>query len=306
MRQIKFSMLLCGSIAMLLNGGCGGGPTDPLTNGGGLVGTGSPFNIEVRFLGTPSATQRTAVETAVARWRVAIRSELPDVPMNLQAGRCFSAQPALNETIDDMLIYVEFVDIDGLGKVLGQAGPCYVRTIGGLPIFGHLQLDVADAARIETQGRLDDLLLHEIAHVLGFGTLWEDALLLEGAGGQDPIFSGSTATAAFRVFSPEAINVPVENTGQSGTRDGHWRESILGNELMTGYLTTALNPLSRVTIASLDDLGYSTNPASADSYVLGGTTTGARIAIHGAEELMLPRYRVDPNGIVREITPLTR
>jgi hypothetical protein len=29
--------------------------------------------------------------------------------------------------------------------------------------------------------------------------------------------------------------VPVENSGGSGTRDAHWRESEFGNEVMTGY-----------------------------------------------------------------------
>jgi hypothetical protein len=303
MRQLVQATLLCGSIAMV-GVGCGGEPTGPAS--GATSGGGSPFEVEVRFIGTPTATQRSAVENAVSRWRAAIRSELPDVPLNLPAGRCFSAQPALNESIDDMLIFVEFVAIDGLGKVLGQAGPCYIRNVGGLPIFGHLQLDVADAARVESQGRLDDLVLHEMAHVLGFGTLWEDAALLSGGGGTDPFFSGNLALAAFKLLNPQALNVPVENTGQSGTRDGHWRESTLGNELMTGYLTTASNPLSTITIASMADLGYTTNPSSADNYTLGGGIASALIQLHGAEEIVRPRYRVDTNGIVREITRLTR
>jgi hypothetical protein len=305
MQQLRSSMLLCGSIVLLLTSACSGGPTGPQT-GGGSGNTTSPFNIEVRYIGTPTSAQRSAVESAVTRWRKAIRSELTDVPLNVQAARCFTAQPALNETIDDMLIYVEFVAIDGVGRVLGQAGPCFVRTVGGLPIFGHLQLDVADTDRLETQGRLDDLLLHEMAHVLGFGTLWEDYDLLMGSGTSDPVFGGSTATAAFKLLNPQALNVPVENTGQSGTRDGHWRESVLGSELMTGYLTTSTNPLSRVTIASFDDMGYTTNASAADQFTLGGGVAGARIDIHGGEDLVLPRYRVDPNGIIRQITSITR
>src|SRR5258708_39129929 len=41
----------------------------------------------------------------------------------------------------------------------------------------------------------------------------------------------------------------------------HFRESVFGNEVMTGYLNNGANPLSRVTIASLADLGYQVNMA---------------------------------------------
>jgi Leishmanolysin len=298
MQQFRNAALLWSSALVLLTSACSEGPTAP--TGGAITGS-SSFNLVVRYIGSPTATQRSAVESAVSRWRSVIRSELPEVPMNVPAGNCFPEQPELTEPIDDVLIYVSFLEIDGVGKVLGQAGPCYVRTVGGLPIFGQLQLDVADATRLETQGLLDDLLLHEMAHVLGFGTLWEDVHLVAGVGTSDPIFSGSTAISAFRLLDASALAVPVENTGTNGTRDSHWRESIMGNELMTGYLTTSANPLSAITIASMQDLGYATNPAAADSYNLGGTTTGARIELHGAEEILLPRYRVDRNGIVEKI-----
>ena len=63
--------------------------------------------------------------------------------------------------------------------------------------------------------------------------------------------------------------VPVENTGGSGTRDSHWRESVFDAELMTGYMNAGVaNPLSAVTAASLRDLGYSVDVARADSYAL--------------------------------------
>jgi hypothetical protein len=61
-------------------------------------------------------------------------------------------------------------------------------------------------------------------------------------------------------------NVPVENTGGLGTRNGHWRETTFGNELMTGFLNSGKNPLSRLTIASLRDLGYIVNLSVADPY----------------------------------------
>jgi hypothetical protein len=57
--------------------------------------------------------------------------DLSDVPLQSAAADCFPTQPDVDETIDDVLIFIEFVDIDGVGKTLGQAGPCYIRKAAG-------------------------------------------------------------------------------------------------------------------------------------------------------------------------------
>jgi hypothetical protein len=106
-----------------------------------------------------------------------------------------------------------------------------------------------------------------MGHVLGIGTIWQSRGLLSGAGTSNPRFVGSQAVAAYNaIFGTSATGVPVENTGGGGTRDSHWRESIFGNELMTGFLNGGSNPLSRVTVASLADLGYVVNLNAADNY----------------------------------------
>src|SRR5262249_40984226 len=64
--------------------------------------------------------------------------------------------------------------------------------------------------------------------------------------------------------SPAAV--PVENTGGAGTRDSHWRESVFVNELMTGFVGNAGNPLSRLTAASLQDVGYVVDLKKAEKY----------------------------------------
>ncbi|HSP12855.1 MAG TPA: hypothetical protein VLO29_10035, partial [Salegentibacter sp.] len=38
----------------------------------------------------------------------------------------------------------------------------------------------------------------------------------------------------------------------------HWRESVLDNELLTGFINLGENPLSRITAGSMRDLGYGT------------------------------------------------
>lgn len=220
------------------------------------------------------------------------------------AAECFDEQPALAELVDDLLLFIEFATLDGAGKVLGQAGPCYVRGGSDLPIVGYLQLDAADLAVMETAGTLDDVVLHEIGHVLGFGTIWRDRGLLAGAGGSDPSFTGAAALAAYVALGATAAAVPVENTGTSGTRDAHWREAVFGAELMTGYISGIDNPMSAMTIASLEDLGYGAAASAAAPYALGqrASTLGIGIDLGEREILRRPTHRIDGIGPRRRIT----
>jgi hypothetical protein len=106
--------------------------------------------------------------------------------------------------------------------------------------------------------------------VLGIGTLWEQKDLLNGAGGSNPTFSGPGAMEEYRVLrgGGRRRRVPVENTGGPGTRDGHWRETVFRNELMSGFISEPGNPLSRVTVASLGDLGYEVDLEAGEPYQL--------------------------------------
>ena len=47
-----------------------------------------------------------------------------------------------------------------------------------------------------------------------------------------------------------------------------WRESVFQTELMTGYSSPGNDPISRVTIGALEDLGYEVNYNAADNYSL--------------------------------------
>jgi hypothetical protein len=246
--------------------------------------------------GTISEQRRAVVEEAVTRWRAIIIQDIADILMSAPARECFSSQPAISEVVDDLLLFVQFSSIDGVGKVLGRSGPCYVRSVGHLPIVGYLQMDIADVSHMESVGILDDAILHEIAHVIGFGTIWRDRDLLSGIGTTDPRFIGSGATAAY-VSLGGAGTVPVENTGTSGTRESRWRESVFSDELMTGYISGRGNPLSALTLASLLDLGCVATSSEASSFALsvsGPSVVG--IDLRGREGVGRPTHRVNPRG----------
>ena len=161
-------------------------------------------------------------------------------------------------TIDDVLIEAEGVLIDGPGGILGQAGPTHIRPGSNLPVKGIMSFDTADLARMEADGSLTDVILHEMGHVLGFGTLWSRMSLIVGAGTVNSVFVGANAMREYAVLTgrPAPTPVPVENTGGPGTRDGHWRESVFGHELLTGFLSGANRPISRMSVAAFEDMGY--------------------------------------------------
>ncbi|HYU84940.1 MAG TPA: leishmanolysin-related zinc metalloendopeptidase [Kribbellaceae bacterium] len=228
-----------------------------------LAATTSPFMIEVRFLGGLNDTQRAAFAAAADRWATMIVGDLPAVVVD-------------NETVDDVLILAQGTAIDGRGGVLGQAGPTHIRpeeagAAAFLPAKGIMSFDTADLAQMEADGTLRDVITHEMGHVLGFGkTIWGFRQLLNGAGTTNPAFGGRDAMAEYRTLrgGGRRRRVPVENTGGSGTADSHWREVVFRNELMSGFIAAQGNPLSRLTVASLGDLGYQVDVDAGEPYEL--------------------------------------
>lgn len=226
-----------------------------------LANTTSPFTIEVRFMGGLTTKQKNAFKAAADRWSRVIVGDLPSVMVD-------------GEVIDDLLILAQGQPIDGPGKILGQAGPTRLRPASAgkaafLPAKGKMQFDTADLKQMEQNGTLNDVITHEMGHVLGIGTVWSLKNLLKGAGSSNPTFTGKGAALEFgKLKGVGTTAVPVENTGGPGTADSHWRETVFRNELMTGFVGAAGNPMSRMTVASLADLGYVVDLNAAEPYKL--------------------------------------
>ncbi|HET7462354.1 MAG TPA: leishmanolysin-related zinc metalloendopeptidase [Longimicrobium sp.] len=269
-------------------------------------GGGAGYAITLCFTSTMSTSQRTAFEAAAARWAGIITTDVGDVPANIDANACDDGTPTLNLNIDDLVIFASVVDIDGPGAILGQAGWCIRRT-AGLPLLGVMQFDAADVAGLESHEQFGSVILHEMGHVLGIGTMWSAlSLLNDPAPSPDPWYSGAGGQLGFDHIGGSTYTggqkVPVENTGGGGTANSHWRESVLKNELMTGFLNAGTNPLSELTVRSLADLGYGVNAAAADPFFL---TLSLRASRSGAADAALdlgddvyhgPRYTLDRAG----------
>ena len=224
------------------------------------------------------------IENAVRRWERIIgeNGATSGLIITTSQWKCRGIVPPFGAYIDDLLIYVYLHDLDGPA---GRGGPCFLRPaqadgVPGLPFMGTMWFDpkhlFADALYFTA--------LHEIGHVLGFGTLWDrfgylqDPAAAAASRTADTRFSGARAIAAFDHAggtSYRGAKVPVENdtARYPGAEDIHWRESVFGDELMTGGVRGnrgTFEPLSSVTVASLADLGYAVNHAAA-------TLSGCRV-----------------------------
>lgn len=225
-----------------------------------------PFNINLTLGSLLTVSQQTVFANAEHYWESVITGYLPGLG------------------IASLNIDADGENIDGLYGVLGYAGPTFGIYQGGylLATDGIMRFDTADLSFMETNGSLFDVILHEMAHVVGIGTLWGyNGLYVDGSGQ----YTGANALAAYQLeYDPAATFVPVELGGGSGTANGHWNEvdggsgstGLVGllsgeasfgldmkNELMTGWLNTPTY-VSCTTRGGLVDLGYQTQACVAN------------------------------------------
>ncbi len=267
------------------------------------------YRIDLAYLTPVSALHKAAFENARARWASIITEDVPDLAQALPG--CGNFHPPTEAFVDDLIIYVTVDSIDGPAGTLGQAGPCYFRD-SWLSLSGAMTFDEADLDNLAANGLLEEVILHEMGHVLGSGVTWEVQDLLAGACLEDPRFIGPTAVQAFldadgNLYSGEPV--PVENTGtlDDGSNCSHWRESVMGTELMTPFLNLGTNPLSAITIQSLGDQGYTVDAGQADAYVLPKPVpAGAPARLDGVflhdDLLSIPPLLVHPDGRIEAVS----
>ena len=137
-----------------------------------------------------------------------------------------------------------------------------------MPTTGTVRLNTSYSSSYNSDPTyLKTLLIHEFAHVLGIGTVWEKqgrSLVSRTSNTYNAnTYAGKAYGELLGTYTPTAI--PLEAGAM-----GHWDEAKFGDELLTPYAegATVKMPLSQVTLASLRDVGWNVNYGAADSFTL--------------------------------------
>eukprot|EP00924_Labyrinthula_sp_SR-Ha-C_P006995 maker-scaffold_8-snap-gene-6.13-mRNA-1 protein AED:0.07 eAED:0.07 QI:256/1/1/1/1/1/2/287/416 len=271
--------------------------------------------ISLVFTACPSTASFEAFSSAADRWSNIIienKIEAQSWPSTFEVNKVCSflsdftfQHPNTEETkfeLDHLLIFAEVRPIDGRGSTLASAGPCFIDTLSNyFPIVGGMLFDSADLEALESAGTLETVVLHEMAHTLGLGTLWRS---VQQNGGytydnrklliQDPIFdsdynanlnhvpyfTGENAIHAYgELTGMNEESVPVEDGRLNGefyyfdpskkqgigSVDSHFKIEDFKTELMVFAIDSSKSySLSSVTLGSLADLGYAVDMSLAD------------------------------------------
>ncbi len=206
----------------------------------------------------------------------------------------------------DLVITATMTPLDGVGGILGFAGPGEVASYTGggpgpfdppsrtwvIPRTANAFFDTDDFGPNSdlTEEQLTTIVIHEMAHALGFGALWVQNGLIGPDGNYN--YDGFAVTQ-YRLEAGQffALSVPVETFGGAGTAGAHWEDGMFdtngdgildffpGNffnqtdttfrtEYMLGFINTfsqsgqsVITPkfLSKTTLGSLEDIGWATS-----------------------------------------------
>ncbi len=230
------------------------------------------FQIAINFdstLGGLSQAARDAVNQAARFWEGVITGRSSITQSN-----------TLNVTLDGQNLVYQDGTPDT--STLALSGP--TLTVDGsnnlVITKGASTLNLRDLSQFNSNpSYLQTIMTHELAHVFGFGTIWQPITFNRTDG---------TSFSAGKTLIDRTSSTYLANTYAGwaygdllGTRTptavpiepqifAHWDETRFGSELLTPYAEApgAPSPLSSLTLAALRDLGWNINMGAAQPYSL--------------------------------------
>ena len=276
------------------------------------VGPAEDFALELVMVDEGTASQNGIITQVAERYESMIGLGSSDLSLSSAAEVCAPGMPELaSEPVDDIKVYVMIGPLDGAGNAVAMSGACYVRPgangWAGMPALGAIVLDEADVAQLESDGVLEAVVTREMARALGFGSFaWNAHGFLQNPSlpeepDADTHMNAPLVVAAFNAAGGEGYagaKVPLENGAMEGISDVYWRASVFGDEVMTPYVTGDSQPLSRITLEALYEVGYELDVTMADPFTLAGARSARPRGIGKYYGIDLATY----NGGVATVT----
>lgn len=233
------------------------------------------FDITIEFAsGDVSDDYISAFEDAVERWEDIITG---DLPYAFVEGYGY---------VDDILIEVAVEDIElsfeGVSQTVLAISSVLDQRDGlsgedPLPTYSRI---VINAEEVGTLLNLDEFVANTIGRALGFGALWEEfgiVRLIDGV----PTYTGSNGLREMAELNDDLNGVnALEDGANGGLAAEYWSEAVFDEELMTSRTENRRpdagpgnpgipdNPISALTIAAMEDLGYTVDYGEADFFRL--------------------------------------
>ncbi len=231
------------------------------------------FDITIQFSSDDVPKSYTnAVEEAVERWEEIIVGDLPYAFIEGHG------------IVDDILIEVAVGDVDlsfpsveqdilAISSVLDQRSEADAGA-GALPTYSRIVINPEEIGELLN---LDEFVMHTIGRALGFGSLWEEFGLVRDTDGV-ATYTGSNALREMSELWGDRNGgiVMLEDGADGALANEYWREGLFVSELMTSRVGLRRfvpntsgnpdNPISRLTIAAMQDLGYGVDFEAADRY----------------------------------------
>lgn len=241
----------------------------------GLLQAQQPVDIVINYTGDPSF--QPLFNNAETIWE-SILPSYKDGVLTVGPGQGPGSQQAIGPLVIDAGVF----DIDGVNGTLAQAGPTSgFQDDSGFVLAqtGQLEFDINDIDTLASAGNLQDIIVHELGHVLGFGTLWELNNVYNDTTSSTSV-GQYVGTKGVQVYNEEfGLNetfIPIENNGGEGTADGHFDEEFFGvalngsttvatgtrfgpnqGELLTGFFNSNVSTfISDTTAATFHDIGF--------------------------------------------------
>ena len=203
----------------------------------------------------------------------------------------------------NLFVKISFENMDS--NTLGGASIYYTNSEGNIPLSAEIEFNVElldlmlESKDANELSMLHNVATHEIGHTLGIGAITFSSSFgkiqehtEQFSGEKTKYYIGENALKQYKSYlenSEKIIGIPVEDDGGSGTAGYHAEEGNvnmistndrfingvlhpgLNNEIMTGWDDTnpdTTNPISRISLGFLQDLGYHIDYDSAEEYSL--------------------------------------
>lgn len=234
-----------------------------------LVWADSPKGVKA-----PSKALKDSMDLATSRWRRVIREHLKNKNVTMPTDTSDLDVPewmvphVTGKSWNDLMVVARVAgpaqddDFKVKSSVLAHAREVWVDS-DGMPRLGMIEVNEA-RMESDTLKYVEETLMHEIGHVLGFSDqMFSRKNLLSP---NRKFFVGPSAIAAYKELGGKG-SIQLQWSKSEGFMPGsHWSEDSLTTEMMTpahnreGLAEEASwssSPLSRISIAALEDMGYS-------------------------------------------------